>query len=75
MNMQLRQATINDFETVMELLRDGRNQLAERGGEQWQGDYPNKGHVKEDIEHGWAYLVQADGWPNSWCICNCWRSR
>ncbi|MBB1086213.1 GNAT family N-acetyltransferase [Limosilactobacillus fastidiosus] len=58
--MQLRKATMTDFETVMEMLRDGRSQLAERGVEQWQGDYPNEEHIKEDIQHGWTYLVQAD---------------
>ena len=29
--MQLRKATMEDLDTVMDILRDGRNQLAERG--------------------------------------------
>ena len=58
--MQLRKATMEDLDTVMDILRDGRNQLAERGIDQWQGDYPNEEHIKEDIQHGWAYLVESD---------------
>lgn len=58
--MQLRKATMEDLDTVMDILRDGHNQLAERGIDQWQGDYPNEEHIKEDIQHGWAYLVESD---------------
>ncbi|TGY48505.1 GNAT family N-acetyltransferase [Limosilactobacillus reuteri] len=58
--MKIRKATMADLEVVVDILRDGRNQLAERGVDQWQGDYPNVTHVKEDIENGYAYLVKAD---------------
>ncbi|MEY8441504.1 GNAT family N-acetyltransferase [Lactobacillaceae bacterium 24-114] len=58
--MQLRKATMDDLDTVVDILRDGQNQLAERGIDQWQGDYPNVEHIKEDIQHGWAYLVESD---------------
>ena len=43
----------------MEILRDGRNQLAEQGIDQWQGDYPNEEHIKEDIEKGFGIPVIA----------------
>ncbi|WP_425604668.1 GNAT family N-acetyltransferase [Lactobacillus xylocopicola] len=46
-----------DFDQVITILKDGANQLAERGVDQWQGDYPSLNQVKEDIEHGWAYLA------------------
>lgn len=60
--MQLRQATMADFDQIMTILKDGANQLAERGVEQWQGDYPSPDQIKEDIENGWAYLaVSQDG--------------
>ena len=58
--MKIRKATMADLDVVVDILRDGRNQLAERGVDQWQGDYPNVNHVKEDIENGYAYLVKAD---------------
>ena len=44
--MKIRKATIADLDVVVDILRDGRNQLAERGVDQWQGDYPNVTHVK-----------------------------
>lgn len=58
--MNIKKATIDDLTTIMDLLRDGRDQLAERGIDQWQGDYPNEQHIREDIEHGFSYLVQSD---------------
>lgn len=58
--MQIRKAEMADFDQVMAILKDGRNQLAERGIDQWQGDYPNPDYVKEDIEHGYAYLVKSE---------------
>ena len=57
--MQIKQAKMDDLNQIMEILRDGRNQLAEQGIDQWQGDYPNEEHIKEDIEKGFAYLVQS----------------
>lgn len=58
--MHLAKATTADFDRIVEILQDGRNQLAEQGIDQWQGEYPNAQHVKEDIEHGYAYLVHSD---------------
>lgn len=58
--IKLRQATQKDFEQIIAILADGRNQLAEKGVDQWQGDYPNRDHVKEDIDKGFAYLVVSD---------------
>lgn len=58
--MKIRKATMTDLDLVIDILRDGRNQLAERGVDQWQGDYPNVTHVQEDIMNGYAYLVEAD---------------
>lgn len=58
--MHLEKATMADLDRIIEILKDGRNQLAERGIDQWQGDYPNRQHIKEDIENGYAYLVHSD---------------
>ena len=38
--MQIRKAELKDFDQVMAILRDGRNQLAESGIEQWKGGLP-----------------------------------
>ena len=47
--MHIEKAQLKDYERIVEILKDGRNQLAERGIDQWQGDYPNPQHVKEDV--------------------------
>lgn len=60
--MKLKQATAADFDQIMAILKDGANQLAEHGVDQWQGDYPSPDQIKEDIDHGFAYLAEsADG--------------
>lgn len=58
--MKLKKATMADFNQIMEILKDGANQLAERGVEQWQGDYPSPDQIKEDIKNGWAYLAVSE---------------
>ncbi|WEV50415.1 GNAT family N-acetyltransferase [Lactobacillus sp. ESL0731] len=58
--MQLRRATMTDFDQIMAILKDGANQLAESGVNQWQGEYPSPDQIKEDIENGWAYLAVSD---------------
>ena len=58
--MHLTKATMDGLDRVIEILKDGRNQLAERGIDQWQGDYPNPKQVEEDINKGVAYLVHSD---------------
>jgi RimJ/RimL family protein N-acetyltransferase len=57
--MQLRKATMADFDQIITILKDGANQLAERGVNQWQGDYPSTEQIKEDIKNGSAYLASS----------------
>lgn len=60
--MRLKQAREEDFDQIMSILKDGANQLAERGVDQWQGDYPSPDQIKEDIKNGYAFLaVSHDG--------------
>ena len=58
--MYFKKATLDDLDTIIDILSDGRNQLAEAGVNQWQGDYPNPKQVEEDINKGVAYLVHSD---------------
>jgi len=74
--MQIKQAKMDDLNQIMEILRDGRNQLAEQGIDQWQGDYPNEEHIKEDIEKslnsylgkGWTF-ERMDGTLQALLLC------
>ncbi|GKT02628.1 GNAT family N-acetyltransferase [Furfurilactobacillus entadae] len=58
--MKFHRATLEEFDTVMAILSDGRNQLAESGIDQWQGEYPAPEHIRQDIDHGYAYLLSSD---------------
>lgn len=58
--MKLTRAHISDLDRIIEILADGRDQLAEKGVDQWQGEYPSRAHVKYDIEHGFAFLAESD---------------
>lgn len=58
--MYFKQAQVEDFETLLAILKDGRSQLAEAGINQWQGDYPNPDQIKADIKSGYAFLFNSD---------------
>ncbi|ETY74654.1 GNAT family N-acetyltransferase [Lactiplantibacillus fabifermentans] len=58
--MYFKQATLDDLDTIIDILSDGRNQLAEAGVNQWQGDYPSRKQITADIMQGAAYLFNAD---------------
>ncbi|MQB60210.1 GNAT family N-acetyltransferase, partial [Lactobacillus reuteri] len=58
--MYFKKATLDDLDTIIDILSDGRNQLAEAGVNQWQGDYPSHKQITADIMQGSAYLFNAD---------------
>lgn len=58
--MKLKKATLADLDTIIAILKDGSNQLAESGVDQWQGDYPSRDQITYDINNGFAYLAQSD---------------
>ncbi len=58
--MQFRKAKLTDLETIIEILSDGKDQLAEKGIDQWQGDYPSRDQVIDDIKKGHAFLAQSN---------------
>ncbi|KRK98217.1 acetyltransferase [Secundilactobacillus odoratitofui DSM 19909 = JCM 15043] len=58
--LELKKATLTDLDTIIAILKDGSNQLAESGVDQWQGDYPSRDQITYDINHGFAYLAQSD---------------
>ncbi len=57
-----RQATINDYDQIMTILKDGANQLAERGVDQWKGRLSSPDQIKDDIEKGFAHLCCFSRW-------------
>ncbi|MFC6202460.1 GNAT family N-acetyltransferase [Lactiplantibacillus nangangensis] len=57
--MYFKKATLDDIDTIIDILSDGRNQLAEAGVNQWQGDYPSRNQITADIMQGSAYLFNS----------------
>lgn len=58
--MQFRRATKADLPLLMELLTDGKQQLAKRGIDQWQGEYPSPELIEQSIDQHHTFLVAAD---------------
>lgn len=51
---------MHDIEGIMGILADGRQALRALGVDQWQGGYPYRATVEEDIRLGESYVVEAD---------------
>ena len=52
-----RHAVPADQETISLLLKQAREFLKNSGVDQWQGDYPNPGTIREDIKNGNAWVL------------------
>lgn len=62
MEIIVRKTTHDDVLAAEAALDDGRRALAQMDIPQWQGDYPNRIDVADDIEHDRGYVaVDADG--------------
>lgn len=57
MNVELRKATRADIETIMGLIAEGRQSLADLGIDQWQGGYPQREVIERDIDDDASWLV------------------
>ena len=60
--MQFRPTSVSDIDRIMNILNDGRQALAALGIDQWQGGYPYRHIVEDDVRRGDSYVVlDADG--------------
>lgn len=48
-NYTLRLAKAEDITTILEFVGGAQHRLAEKGIDQWQNGYPNRGRIEEDI--------------------------
>lgn len=60
MHLSIRPATEADIAAAEQCLTDGKAALASLGIPQWQGEYPNRIDIAEDIAHGAAYVAETD---------------
>lgn len=51
---------MEDLDKIVDILADGRDQLAEKGVDQWQGEYPSREHIEHDIAQGFAFLAESN---------------
>lgn len=58
--MKLRPASERDIDRIMEIIEEGRASLAALGIDQWQGNYPNRSTIRDDISRGDSHVVCLD---------------
>ena len=58
MDFKIRIATINDIDTIWNLLEKGIEKRKEEGSNQWQDGYPNRDVVVNDINNEYGLMVE-----------------
>lgn len=58
--MKLIKATTQDIDLIMTFINEGKNFLKSKGVDQWQGEYPNRQSIVDDIANEIGYLI-SDG--------------
>lgn len=58
--MEFRKAVKTDIERIMEIIKDAQEYFKGENIDQWQGDYPNRENIKEDIQNGYGYVLSKE---------------
>lgn len=56
----LEPARMNDIETCMDIIKQGKKFQNEQGFTQWTDDYPNMDTIRSDIQNAKAYIIKMD---------------
>lgn len=59
--MILRKANISEVPVIWQILQQAIEQRRRDGSKQWQDGYPNEQTIKNDIEKGYAYVLEEEG--------------
>jgi len=59
--MLLRKAVQSELEVIWEIIQYAIEQRRADGSDQWQNGYPNKATIQEDLDAGYAYVLDEDG--------------
>jgi len=59
--MILRKAIQSELQTIWEIIQYAIEQRRADGSEQWQNGYPNKTTIQEDLDAGYAYVLEDEG--------------
>lgn len=58
--MEHRYAAMNDLDEIMQLVEQARGFMKKNGLDQWQDEYPTRGHFEDDIKGGYCHLLTED---------------
>ena len=59
--MNIRKTKVSDLDAVMEIIEYAREYFRREGIPQWQGPYPEREHILEDIEKDNSYVCETAG--------------
>lgn len=59
--MKFRKTRPEDIPGIMKIIRQAQEYMREQRIDQWQNGYPEETVFKEDIEHGYSYVMEEDG--------------
>ena len=65
--MKLIKAQIKDIDLIMNFINDGKEFLKSQGIDQWQGEYPNRQSIVDDIEKEIGYLISSGNVAVGYC--------
>lgn len=55
--LYFRKSNISDIERILKIIDDAKSYFKDRGIEQWQNGYPNRGIIENDISLGNGYVL------------------
>ena len=61
MTRTLEQARMQELDTCVRIIDEGRQFQRDQGFIQWTADYPNAGIIREDLRTGKGYVIRVDG--------------
>ena len=61
MTRTLEQARMQELDTCVRIIDEGRQFQQDQGFIQWTADYPNAGIIREDLRTGKGYVIRVDG--------------
>lgn len=58
--MYFKKAKLENIDDILEIINQAKENLKKKGLSQWQGDYPNKSTIEEDIKKEIGYVLEVE---------------
>lgn len=59
--IRLRRVTTTEIDRVWHVVQEAKERMIQAGKQQWDSTYPLREHIAEDVERGWAYIIEEGG--------------